>query len=150
MNMRPAVIQERAHLLLRVGANVRLLKRLGYARENDGTVYLWPDKAAKRQQLPLVLRLVVSHNGRHPVYLLTSVGLDIATERPASRGTLLAPLGNRTLLSKPQTNLSTPETPQRIGPAGPRRTGNGRSSGYGPCHFTRWSKSVAKASHLAA
>ena len=46
---------------------------LGFARESSGIVYLWPDREAKRNQPPLVLRLVVVHNGRHPVYLLTSV-----------------------------------------------------------------------------
>jgi hypothetical protein len=61
------------HFLLRVGANVRLLRKLGWARESAGTVYLWPDQAARQGQPPLVLRLVVSHNGKHPVYLVTSV-----------------------------------------------------------------------------
>ncbi len=61
------------HLLVRVGANVRLLRGLGYARERDGLVYLWPDRQAARRQPPLVLRLVVAHGGRHPVYLVTSV-----------------------------------------------------------------------------
>lgn len=60
-------------LLLRVGSNVRLLKKLGWARERAGTVYLWPDGAAHQGQPPLVLRLVVAHNGKHPVYLVTSV-----------------------------------------------------------------------------
>jgi Transposase DDE domain len=60
-------------LLLRVGSNVRLLKKLGWARERAGTVYLWPDQAAHQGQAPLVLRLVVAHNGKHPVYLVTSV-----------------------------------------------------------------------------
>lgn len=61
------------HLLVRVGANVRLIRGLGYARERDGLVYLWPDEQAARCQPPLVLRLVVAHGGRHPVYLVTSV-----------------------------------------------------------------------------
>jgi hypothetical protein len=59
--------------VIRVGGNVRLLKKLGLVRESDGTVYLWPDKAAKRRQPPLVLRLVVVHDGRQPWYLVTSV-----------------------------------------------------------------------------
>jgi hypothetical protein len=66
-------LEARCQLLVRVGANVRLLRKLGYAHERAGTVYLWPDAAAKRQQPPLVLRLVVIHNGCHPVYLVTSV-----------------------------------------------------------------------------
>lgn len=61
------------HFLLRVGANVRLLQKLGWARESAGSVYLWPDQAARQGQPPLVLRLVVADNGKHPVYLVTSV-----------------------------------------------------------------------------
>ena len=61
------------HLLVRVGGNVKLLKKLGYARERQGLVYLWPDQAAKKRLPPLVLRLVVASTGRHPIYLVTSI-----------------------------------------------------------------------------
>lgn len=61
------------HFLLRVGANVRLLRKLGWASESAGIVYLWPEEAAREGQPPLVLRLVVAHNGKHPVYLVTSI-----------------------------------------------------------------------------
>lgn len=61
------------HLLIRVGSNVRLLKNLGYAKEHRGVVYLWPDQKAQAQLPPLVLRLIEIHNGRHPMYLVTSV-----------------------------------------------------------------------------
>ncbi len=61
------------HLLVRVGADVRLLRGLGYARRRDGLVYLWPDEQAARGRPPLVLRLVVARGPRHPVYLVTSV-----------------------------------------------------------------------------
>jgi hypothetical protein len=61
------------HLLIRVGADVRRLRNLGYARGHDGPVDLWPDRAAARRQPPLVLRLVVARGGRPPVYLVTSV-----------------------------------------------------------------------------
>jgi hypothetical protein len=58
--------------IVRVGSNVRLLRALGYSlREHDGIVYLWPTHKRRRQ--PLVLRLVVVHDGRKAVYLLTSV-----------------------------------------------------------------------------
>ena len=61
-------------LLVRVGSNVKLLKQLGYARERNGLVYLWPDRAAKKLQEPLVLRLtVVTNEDRNPIYLVTSV-----------------------------------------------------------------------------
>lgn len=59
--------------VIRVGANVKLLKKLGYARERAGLVYLWTDRAASQCKPPLLLRLVIVHNGKHPVYLVTSV-----------------------------------------------------------------------------
>lgn len=59
--------------VIRVGGNVRLLRKLGVVRESHGTIYLWPDYAPKRGQKPLVLRLVVVHDGRQPWYLVTSV-----------------------------------------------------------------------------
>lgn len=60
-------------LLIRVGANVKLLRELGYVRERQGVVYLWPDRIAVRGRPPLVLRLVVLQGPRHPVYLVTSI-----------------------------------------------------------------------------
>lgn len=68
-----AICDSQRDCLIRVGSNVRLLKQLGCVRENNGIVYLWPDQAARRSQPPLVLRLVVAHNGRHPVFLVTNV-----------------------------------------------------------------------------
>ena len=68
-----AVLDSGRQLLIRVGANVRLLKGLGYVRERAGWVCLWPDREAARHRPPLVLRLVVAAGGRHPVYLVTSV-----------------------------------------------------------------------------
>jgi Transposase DDE domain len=61
------------HLLVRVGGNVKLLKKLGYVREKDGWVYLWPDGAAKKRLPPLVLRLAVVSGKGHPIYLVTSI-----------------------------------------------------------------------------
>lgn len=59
--------------LIRAGANVTLLKQLGYFREGTNRVYLWPDRHACQRQPPIVLRLVVVHDGKQPVYLVTSV-----------------------------------------------------------------------------
>ena len=67
------VLASGCQLLVRVGANVKLLRKLGYVRESDGIVYVWTDKAARREQPPLVFRLVVVQSTRHPVYLITSV-----------------------------------------------------------------------------
>ena len=67
-------IKDAGHaFVIRVGANVKLLKKLGYAREYEDRVYLWPDKARKKKQPPMVLRLIKVHNGKHPVYLVTNV-----------------------------------------------------------------------------
>lgn len=68
-----AILDSQRQLLVRVGSNVKLLRKLGYARESAGTVSLWPDYAARKRQPPLVLRLVMAHNGRHPIYLVTSL-----------------------------------------------------------------------------
>lgn len=73
--------------LLRVGNNVRLITRLGYAtRERKNTVYLWPLPKQKRSnqkqqrkriagmQPPLVLRLIRLKDAKgRPVCLLTNV-----------------------------------------------------------------------------
>lgn len=68
-----AILDSQRQLLVRVGSNVKLLRKLGYARESAGTVSLWPDYAARKRQPPLVLRLVMAHNGRHPICLVTSL-----------------------------------------------------------------------------
>ncbi len=68
-----AILDAGLPFVIRVGANVRLLKQLGYARQHAHTVYLWPDAAAKKKQPPLVLRLIVINDGKHPVYLVTNL-----------------------------------------------------------------------------
>ena len=59
--------------LIRVGGNVRLLKRLGVVRQRGDIVYCWPDEAMKKKQPPLVLRLLRFHDGRGEVYLVTNI-----------------------------------------------------------------------------
>jgi len=61
------------NFVVRVGGNVKLIKDLGYARQHKHTVYLWPNKAAKRNQSPLVLRLIEVHDGKQPLYLVTNL-----------------------------------------------------------------------------
>jgi hypothetical protein len=62
-------------LLIRVGSNVQLLLKLGWCcDEHEGIVYLWPQKARKREQAPLVLRLITLLDGRNRrIDLLCSV-----------------------------------------------------------------------------
>jgi hypothetical protein len=59
--------------LIRVGGNVRLLRKLGSVRQYDDLVYFWPDKVARQKQGPLVLRLIEFQSARGRVYLLTDV-----------------------------------------------------------------------------
>ena len=59
--------------LIRVGANVTLLCKLGHVRERAGIVYCWPDAVARRGQPPLVLRLLRLRIGKCPMYLVTNV-----------------------------------------------------------------------------
>jgi hypothetical protein len=67
-------ILEHGHsFLIRVGANVHLLKNLGAAREGLGLVYLWPDNVARKKQSPLILRLLAFQGPRGKVYLVTNV-----------------------------------------------------------------------------
>jgi hypothetical protein len=62
------------HILFRVGSNRTLLKHLGFASvENDSTVYLWPEQAQSKSKPPIILRLMVLHGGRYPVYLVSDV-----------------------------------------------------------------------------
>jgi hypothetical protein len=68
-----SLVALQCQLVMRVGSNVRLLRKLGYSKQRHGLVYLWPNRAAAKGQPPIVLRLVVIHNGRHPVYLVTTV-----------------------------------------------------------------------------
>lgn len=67
------LLASKRHFVIRVGGNVRLLKKLGVVRESQGLVYLWPNDAAKRNEPPLVLRLVEVHDGRRSWFLITSV-----------------------------------------------------------------------------
>ena len=73
------------HFVIRVGANVRLIRQLGYARQHEHTVYLWPDQVARKEGLPpLALRLIVIHNGKHPVYLVTDLPKSQLNDRQAT------------------------------------------------------------------
>jgi hypothetical protein len=67
------ILQNGAHFLVRVGANVSLLSESAdYKLANGGLVLCWP-QAMQAKQPPLRLRLVKVKIGRTTVYLLTSV-----------------------------------------------------------------------------
>lgn len=66
------LIAAEKNFLVRVGANVHLLRRLGYVeREGRDTVYLWPEK--NRQEPPVVLRLIERRQGKKKMFLVTNV-----------------------------------------------------------------------------
>lgn len=66
------IIAAKQNFLLRVGANVHLLRKLGYIqREGRDTVYLWPEK--KWHEPPVVLRLIERRQGKKKMFLVTNV-----------------------------------------------------------------------------
>ena len=71
-----ALVDSGRHFVIRVGANVRLLKGLGYVRRCKDIVYLWPDAAAKKKQEPLVLRLTQFKTTKQTVYVVSDI-LDV-------------------------------------------------------------------------
>jgi len=72
-NLMNEIISSGQSFLIRVGSNVTLLKKLGYAKvEDDGTVYIWPEAARKDSHLPLTLRLIVLQRKGKKMYLLTN------------------------------------------------------------------------------
>jgi hypothetical protein len=73
-----SILDRKHQLLIRVGGNVRLIRGLGQTRRYQDLVYLWPTAVSRRQEPPLVLRLLEFQGPRGKVYLVTSV-LDEAT-----------------------------------------------------------------------
>ena len=72
-------------ILIRVGSNVQLLRKLGYVEfENDQTVYLWPDKFRRQNDPPLVLRLLVLQRKGKKIYLLTNLRDDRLSDTQAA------------------------------------------------------------------
>jgi Transposase DDE domain len=68
-----AMIDAGHSFLIRVGGNVKLLRKLGYVRERPGIVYFWPDKIARKHSPPIVLRLIRLRVGRCEMWLVTNV-----------------------------------------------------------------------------
>jgi hypothetical protein len=70
------LMERRIDFLIRCGSNVRLLIRradwqVAFSSTRARTVYLWPQE--RRDEPPLVLRLIVVQRRGRPVYLLTNV-----------------------------------------------------------------------------
>jgi Transposase DDE domain len=67
-------IMESSHsFLIRVGANVHLLKNLGQVRTNGNCVWVWPRDVMKRDMPPIQLRLITVQIGSKTMYLVTNV-----------------------------------------------------------------------------
>jgi hypothetical protein len=69
------------HFVIRVGANVRLVRQLGWTRAHAQVVYLWPDHAAQKRQPPLVLRLGMVPAGKPLVSLVTNLSKSGLSDR---------------------------------------------------------------------
>ena len=69
-----AIHDEDHHFIIRVGANVRLLKSLGHVRQRQEIVHCWPHRMMMKKQMPLELRLLQFKDGRNcDVCLVTNV-----------------------------------------------------------------------------
>lgn len=79
-----SVFQAGHDWVVRVGANVKLLKKLGFSREYKSTVYYWPNVMREQGQPPIVLRLLRIDGGKHPVYLLTNLKHNEVSNRKLS------------------------------------------------------------------
>lgn len=97
--------------LIRVGANVTLLKQLGCFRECAGRVYLWPDKQARKRRPPIVLRLVVAHEGKHPVYLVSERLGENGALGSAAHRVVPGAVGRGSLLPQLQADLRPAQAP---------------------------------------
>ncbi len=109
-----SVMEAGHHFVIRAGANVRLLKKLGYVREYDQTIYLWPDAAAKKEWPPLVLRRVGSRwkTADVPGDQHDEQG---AFERSTDRRDLQSALGRGSVLQNFQANLWASQASQPCG-----------------------------------
>ena len=69
-----SLLNQNVDFLIRAGANVTLLQKLGfYTREYDGIVYLWPKEFSKQKFNPIILRLIHVTDGSRSQWLLTNV-----------------------------------------------------------------------------
>lgn len=59
--------------MIRVGANVHLVKNLGHARTHGDLVHLWPAKSMMAGRPPLLLRHLKMQGPRGEIHVLTSV-----------------------------------------------------------------------------
>lgn len=61
------------HFLIRVGSNIRLLRRLGTVKDRGDQVYFWPNAAAAKNEPPLRLRLLKFQTGKCVMFAVTNV-----------------------------------------------------------------------------
>ena len=79
-----AILAGGRSFLIRVGGNVRLLKELGWVkRYGQDTVFLWPQRF-RRQEEPMVLRLIELQRGDKKVYLVTNLPAEALAHRQAA------------------------------------------------------------------
>ena len=68
-----AAMADKGHrFLIRVGANVRLLRKLGDPKVRGDFVHFWPKGAAARDRPPMTLRLLRFQSGRGELFAVTN------------------------------------------------------------------------------
>ena len=107
-----AILRAGHHLLIRVGANVRLIEGIEPSSGASPTVHLWPQEVRRAGLRPLRLRVVRVVDGCQTIHLLTDLPLQRLSDRQARLlyrkrwgmevgfRTLKQTMGHRTMLSR--------------------------------------------------
>ena len=118
-----AILANGRELLIRVGSNVRLLKKLGYARESDDIVYLWPNKAGAEASTAVATSSGGQSQRQTPGLPSDQYSVIDAAQRPPSHRVVRPALGDRSFLSEFEADLPTTKASELDGGAGPDRIG---------------------------
>lgn len=110
-----ALIESKRSFIVRVGSNVTLFKNLGELQFSEGYVYFWTDKAQRKLQPPLTLRLIKIHTGKHPIFLITNdLEIDDAEVRTIYRERWGVEVFFRTVKQSAQRRKLNCQTPENV------------------------------------
>ena len=110
-----ALIDSKRSFIVRVGSNVTLFKNLGELQFSEGYVYFWTDKAQRKLQPPLTLRLIKIHTGKHPIFLITNdLEIDDAEVRTIYRERWGVEVFFRTVKQSAQRRKLNCQTPENV------------------------------------
>ena len=110
-----AVMEAGYRFVIRAGANVRLLKKLGYAREYDQTIYSLAQGRRQKGTAAFGAACRVGSRWKTADVLGDQRAEQDASERSADRGHLQSALGRGAVLQNFQANFRATQAPQPCG-----------------------------------